>query len=89
MATATSCPPAGAVARRRGCGGARAPRARLASPFPPPATSAARSAVAPTAADEAHLAESRGGGRAGGVQDADELARWRARRARAVPTRTS
>ena len=53
MATATSCPQPRAVARMRGCGGARA-RPGAAREAPPPRLrrrSAARSAVAPTAAD--------------------------------------
>ena len=61
MATATSCPQPGAVARRRGCGGARA---RPGAAREPPLSrlrrrSAALSAVAPTAADEAHFGLSR------------------------------
>ena len=63
MATATSCPQPGAVARRRGCGGARArPRPGAAREALPPRfrrRRAARSAVAPTAADEAHFGLSR------------------------------
>ena len=61
MATATSCPQPRAVARMRGCGGARA-RPGAAREAPPPRLrrrSAARSAVAPTAADEAHFGLSR------------------------------
>ena len=61
MATATSCPQPRAVARMRGCGGARA-RPGAAREAPPPRLrrrSAARSAVAPTAADEAYFGLSR------------------------------
>jgi len=61
MATATSCPQPRAVARMRDCGGARA-RPGAAREAPPPRLrrrSAARSAVAPTAADEAHFGLSR------------------------------